>query len=123
MGDVRCRMDDILEQSKGSIKRIYKQQELPDSKLYIEWKDGSMEEYVLFDKLRIQLGSVLKTPIDLVTKIIEPHKRAYTKAVNAATESESEENEDENEDEDIDVEKEGKKENADAKVTEEEEED
>merc|ERR1712048_207488 len=86
----------------GSIKRIYKQQELPDSKLYIEWKDGSMEEYELFEKLRIQLGSVLKTPIDLVTKIIEPHKRAYTKAVNAATESESEENED------IDVEKEEK---------------
>merc|ERR1719361_2221534 len=98
--DVRCKMDDVIEESKGSIKRIYKRQELPDSILFIEWKDGTVEEFKLFDKLKIQLSSVLKTPITLVTKVIEPHKRKYTKAVNAGSdESEEVEKEEEEEEE------------------------
>merc|ERR1712129_591886 len=102
--DVRCRQDDVREQIKGMIRKIYKQQELPDSKLYIEWKDGTLEEYVLFDKMRILLSSVLKTPIDLVTKIIPPHKRKYAKAVNAVSGDEDEEEEnDEDEQEDVDL--------------------
>merc|ERR1712087_10808 len=92
--DVRCKMDDVIEESKGSIKRIYKRQELPDSILFIEWKDGTVEEFKLFDKLKIQLSSVLETPITLVTKVIEPHKRKYTKAVNAGNDD-NEENDDE----------------------------
>merc|ERR1719361_1920597 len=102
--DVRCKMDDVIEESKGSIKRIYKRQELPDSILFIEWKDGTVEEFKLFDKLKIQLSSVLKTPITLVTKIIEPHKREYTKAVNAATTNNVCNAEEQNDDDDADEE-------------------
>jgi len=80
--DVRVNAADCKHESKGAIKSIAKQYELPDSRLVVTWRSGDEEEFKLFDKIRIRLSSVLKHPIALVTSIIEPGKRKYLKPAN-----------------------------------------
>jgi len=82
--DVRVRMKDCIEMSNGAITDIEKRNELPDSLLVITWKDGTVEEYPVFGKLRIRLSSRLKIPLDTTVCIIEPSKRKYVKAANAS---------------------------------------
>jgi len=49
--------------------------EIPKSVLVIKWKSGKKEEYRLFDRIRIRLSSLLKTPIKLLVTVVTPEKR------------------------------------------------
>eukprot|EP01084_Bolivina_argentea_P291393 500809_1 len=95
--DVRVHCEDLIKESQQQIVSIDKEFELPDSKLIIEWKSGRIEEYNLFDKMRIQITSKLKIPIKPVTKLIEPQNRKHTKAANADAFNNEEDEEEEDE--------------------------
>merc|ERR1712013_750505 len=81
--DQRVVIRDVIEESKGALQSVRKENELPDSVLVVKWRSGEVEEYRLFDKMRLRLSSRLKIPIQPVVEIIEPSKRRYTRAANA----------------------------------------
>jgi len=81
--DQRVVIRDVIEESKGALLSVRKENELPDSVLVVKWRSGEVEEYRLFDKMRLRLSSRLKIPIQPVVEIIEPSKRRYTRAANA----------------------------------------
>ena len=49
--------------------------QMPTSLLRIEWRSGKIEVVKLFEKLKVKLYSVLKTPLKIYCKIISPQNR------------------------------------------------
>jgi len=96
--DQRVTIRDVIEESKGALVSVRKENELPDSVLVVKWRSGEVEEYRLFDKMRLRLSSRLKIPIQPVVQMIEPSKRRYTRAVNATAVLEGRDPEEEEED-------------------------
>jgi len=101
--DQRVVIRDIIDESKGALLSVRKENELPDSVLVFKWRSGEVEEYRLFDKMRLRLSSRLKIPIQPVVEIIEPSKRRYTRAANAEAVLEGRDEEDEVDEEVVDV--------------------
>eukprot|EP00485_Elphidium_margaritaceum_P009111 CAMPEP_0202688440 /NCGR_PEP_ID=MMETSP1385-20130828/3959_1 /ASSEMBLY_ACC=CAM_ASM_000861 /TAXON_ID=933848 /ORGANISM="Elphidium margaritaceum" /LENGTH=1425 /DNA_ID=CAMNT_0049343427 /DNA_START=145 /DNA_END=4422 /DNA_ORIENTATION=- len=99
--DFQVRFDDCRKHCKNTIVKMRKEWELPDCVLLIEWKSGTIEEFKLFQTIRIRLSSVLQQPIRLTTTIIEPRKRKYLKAANASALQASDEARNGEEEEDV----------------------